>query len=137
MDTGAILVVALTLFAFTGINGLIVFWLIARNRRFEKKITRQYEQIRDDNKILFDAEARMGEKLHRMEKQLRFLNDRQDQFSLKEPSEQTYQYALRLMREGKNDKTIIEESGLGQGELDLLKRMQKVKKTQTLQTVVD
>ena len=57
---------------------------------------------------------------------MRSMEERQDQLSLKEPSEQAYSHSVRLIKSGVPVEQVIEQSGLSRGEVELLLLLNRI-----------
>jgi|GEM_PF-775804 len=82
--------------------------------------------MRSDSKALFDSAKGLGMKLTQVERLLRNVEERQDQLSLKEPSEQTYRHSVRLIKSGLPVDKVVEQSGLSRGEVELLLLLNRI-----------
>ena len=91
-------------------------------RRIQDKLIRQ---LSGDVKLLFSATSAMETKIDELHKHLDALAQRQDQFTLQEPSQQAYRHAINLMKNGVKLDEVVEKSGLSRGELELLKLLNK------------
>lgn len=95
-------------------------------QKAEKDLEKAQTMLRADIKALFDSAKGLGSKLSQVERQLRAVEERQDQLSLKEPSEQAYSHSVRLIKSGLPVEQVIEQSGLSRGEVELLLLLNRI-----------
>lgn len=115
------------LFAVTVVLGGALVGTRQRLRQMRTSYERELEHLRYEMKALLNSAEGMGEKIKRLEQRSKVLEERQDQFTLKEPSRQTYEHAIRLVRQGEDIDKVVEQSGLSRGEVELL---QTIKRTE-------
>ena len=126
-------------FVFMGVLniGLIVglVWTVSRVRQLQRQqqiATNHQRTIQHDVKGLFDSASGFAKRLHILEKRTRALEENQEQLTLKEPTQQTYQHAIRLLKEGQPIEKVVENSGLSRGELELLSLLRRIEDGESL-----
>ena len=114
-----------------GLLANLVLTFMCMNRIGENKQKTREGQLyiqdsKNDVKALFDAVGGQGKRIMNLERRIKGLQEAQEQFTLKEPSHQTYQHALRLIKSGESLEQVAESSGLSRGEIELLSLLRKV-----------
>jgi len=107
------------------ISAMAVHVATRRLREHNKIQDKLIRQLSGDVKLLFSATSAMETKIDELHKHLDALAQRQDQFTLQEPSQQAYRHAINLMKNGVKLDEVVEKSGLSRGELELLKLLNK------------
>ncbi len=83
------------------------------------------QDLRDDIKVLYKSAGGMGDKLKRLERTVRSLEERQNQLSLSAPGEQVYAQAARMLARGVELEEVVGASGLSRGEVELLRLLKQ------------
>lgn len=100
-------------------------WAIFRLGRRLAQQNMQLQSLQRDNRSLSAGAAGLGEHIMRVEQQLRRVMERQDQLNLKDPIEQSYSQAIKLVRQGAGVNDLMEACGLVQDEAELLIRVHR------------
>lgn len=114
------------------VNSVLIGYCVSRLRamtqlqKMDRELEKAHSALRSDVKALFDSAKGLGSKLNQIERQMRSMEERQDQLSLKEPSEQAYSHSVRLIKSGVPVEQVIEQSGLSRGEVELLLLLNRI-----------
>ena len=130
-------VITIALFALA--NMALTAVCLKRLNREKLKSAELYKRLNElgwDIKGLYDSSKGVGKRFQQQERRIVKLEDTQEQFTLKDPSYQTYQNALRMIRHGETVENISETSGLSKGEIELLSLLQKIHDDEPLQSTV-
>ncbi len=111
----------LALIAALGVGFLVQsFYLAHRLRHISRQRNRAVDALSGDVRALFDSAVGLGERLNNVERQLRAIEERQDQIDLKEPSYQSYGQAIRLVKNGADVDQLIANCDITRGEAELI-----------------
>jgi small-conductance mechanosensitive channel len=120
---------------YAGTLLFVALLLWSSNRRHQRNIAvldEKYQQetaaLKSEIKALLSSAEGMGEKLQQMEHSMQLLARRQDDLTLKEPSQQVYTNAIRMVRHGDDVDTVMERNGLSRGEVELLQLLNGIHK---------
>jgi hypothetical protein len=119
--------------------GNVAFTIISFKRlRLEKQksaeLFKRLNEVTWDMKGLYDSSKGMGKRLQGLERRSEQLAETQEQFTLKEPTHQTYQNAIRMIQSGDSVDKISESSGLSRGEIELLSLLRKIEDGESVRT---
>ncbi len=106
--------------------GLVYGVLSLRLSRLQRRYQDEMEHVQRELVLMASSARGLGRKLGELERQQRVVEERLDQFSLKEPGEQVFHHAVRLLKNGADIDTVMEQSGLSRGEVELLQRMNDI-----------
>ncbi len=106
--------------------GLVYGVLSRRLRAMERRHQENMENLQRELVMMSSSARGLGRKLNSLEQQQQVLQERLDLFSLKEPGEQVFSHAVRLLKSGADVETVMEQSGLSRGEVELLQRMNDI-----------
>lgn len=110
----------------------LVLSLAKLKRRFSQQESRHNALIRalqDDIAALCDGAVGVGDHLYHVERYLHRLSERQDQADMNDPSYQSFDHAVRLIKSGATVEQIMAECGLARSEADLIMMLNRTKKT--------
>ena len=100
---------------------LFVAWRRQRRRRAE--LEKSLQAVQADLGALCASVAGFGERLVRIEQQLRGVGERQDQLELHAGGDRAYNHAIRLVHKGADVQELVSTCGLNRGEAELLLRL--------------
>lgn len=126
--TAILAVFVLANIAFT----MICFRRLKQEKAKNAELYRRLNEVSWDVKGLYDSSKGVGNRLHSIERRTQALEETQEQFTLKDPSHQTYQNAMRMMNDGASVEKISESSGLSKGEIELLSLLRKIEGSDSL-----
>ena len=122
MINALILTISLCLVVLLG----IVVYL--RHYHLTKIVSEQriaIHQIRQDMHALCAGAINLGKHVDALEQKIRRQAERQDQLSMRDPSEHAYAHAIRLAQKGANINELVENCGLARSEAELLLRIHR------------
>lgn len=119
-------VFVLTNMAFT----LILFQRLREERGKNAELFKRINEASWDIKGVYDSSKSIGKRLQALEKRSTQLAEAQEQFTLKEPTHQTYQNAIRMIQSGDSVEKVSESSGLSKGEIELLSLLRKIEENE-------
>lgn len=106
--------------------GLMVMTVIMLRRRQAKHAAAnaaELQALRTDLGAMCASIAGFGERLVRIEQQLRSVADRQDQLELRPGGERSYAHAIRMVQKGAGVEELVASCGINRGEAELLLRV--------------
>ncbi len=106
--------------------GLVIVAVLAMHRRqLKQTATRaaELQVLRADLGAMCASIAGFGERLVRVEQQLRGVIDRQDQLELRPGGERSYTHAIRMVQKGAEVDELVTSCGINRGEAELLLRV--------------
>jgi hypothetical protein len=121
METG------LTAVGLLMITALIAAEMIftARRRRQDRQRDAVLRRLQGDLHALVAGAVSVDQHLAAVEQRLRRLAERQDQLELRDPVQQTYDHAIRLIQQGADIGALMEQCALARGEAELLLRVHR------------
>ncbi len=108
------------------IIGLLMTTAIVLRRRRLKRAAAgvaELQALRTDLGAMCASIAGFGERLVRIEQQLRNVGDRQDQLELRPSGERSYVHAIRMVQKGAGVDELVASCGINRGEAELLLRV--------------
>ncbi len=93
------------------------------------KQIQQIKSVKDDLRALASASIGVGNRIRSIEKTQKKINARQDEVSLFEPVNQSYEQAIQLAKNGNSIADIVSLCGINQMEAELVFRMHHLDKT--------
>ncbi|MDH5546481.1 MAG: DUF2802 domain-containing protein [Gammaproteobacteria bacterium] len=132
LGLAAVAILALSNMAITA----IFLKRLAEEKMKNAEIYKRMNELSWDVKGLYDSSKGVGKRLQLIERRMSKLEEAQDQLTLKDPSYQTYQHAIRMIRDGATVESVSETSGLSKGEIELLSLLQKIHEDEPLQQTV-
>lgn len=106
--------------------GLVIMTVVVMRRRQCKRAAASeavLQVLRSDLGAMCASIAGFGERLVRIEQQLRSVIDRQDQLELRPGGERSYAHAIRMVQKGADVNELVASCGLNRGEAELLLRV--------------
>lgn len=94
--------------------------LAVRRRRQERQRDAVLRRLQGDLHALVAGAVSVDQHLSAMEQRLRRLAERQDQLELRDPAQQAYDHAIRLIQQGADVNALMERCALARGEAELL-----------------
>lgn len=108
------------------VTGVVIIAVIALRRRQLKHAAAsaaELQALRADLGAMCASIAGFGERLVRIEQQLRSVGDRQDQLELRPGGERSYAHAIRMVQKGAGVDELVASCGINRGEAELLLRV--------------
>lgn len=112
---------------------LLVIMALVRGARQSQQARRQDDALRrlhGDVHALCAGAINLGNYMTSLEQRLRRMTERQDQLELRDPVQQTYTHAIRMVQQGAEVNDLVKQCGLAQGEAELLLRVHRVQRHQ-------
>lgn len=111
---------------------VVAWWL---QRRIVKEQRHTISLLTADLRALCNAGVTMGERLHKMERQVRqlaqqqtALGQRQEQIDQQEPEARAYTQAIKMAQKGASIDDLVDVCGLSRGEAELVAMMHRLGK---------
>ena len=100
----------------------ILMWArkVRSQRRTRLEHDAAFRAMQADLSALCATTAGFGERMSRLEQQLRSLSERVDMQELREPNERSFAQAIRLVHKGADSQELVSTFGLSRGEAELL-----------------
>jgi hypothetical protein len=117
-------------FCIAALLGTLEFVRYSRSKRIADEQLTAMHRIQKDVHALCAGAINMGKHVDALEQRIRRLAERQDQWELRDPLEQTYAHAIRLAQKGVDVNELVENCGLARGEAELLLRVHRVQQSQ-------
>jgi Tfp pilus assembly protein PilV len=112
---------------------LLAIMVMVRGVRHSKQARQQDDALRrlhSDVHALCAGAINLGNYMNSLEQRLRRMTERQDQLELRDPVQQTYAHAIRMVQQGADVNDLVKQCGLAQGEAELLLRVHRVQRYQ-------
>lgn len=124
------IVTGLIIAALCLIAAMIAAELIYVSRRRHRDAHRDaiLRRLQNDVHALVAGAVNIDHHLAAMEQRLRRLTERQDHFELRDPMQQAYDHAIRLIQQGADVNMLMEQCALARGEAELLLRIHRVQR---------
>jgi len=119
-NLGALEAIAAMILAGLIVSNLVLFLMAMRSKKRYRLLRDAILEIKDDNKVLYQTDSRMGEVIGRLTQNLDLLKEDVNQLLEKKVSHEVYENAMRLVTSGSDIDTVVEKSGLTKGEVELL-----------------
>lgn len=99
--------------------------LVMRRRQLKRAAASEaaLQALRTDLGAMCASIAGFGERLVRIEQQLRSVGDRQDQLELRPGGDRSYAHAIRMVQKGAGVDELVANCGINRGEAELLLRV--------------
>ncbi|TPW18473.1 MAG: hypothetical protein FD130_223 [Halothiobacillaceae bacterium] len=126
-DIGVMVLAAIVL-----IMGIALISLASKLKHYSRTLKEAemvMQRMQGDIRALYAGAAGVGDLIGRIEQQARRVAERQHQLELKDPVSQSYEQAIKLIREGATAEVLISRCGLVRDEAELLVRMYRLEKT--------
>ncbi len=115
--------------------GVVMLFLQLRHGRTEQGDA--IATVQKDLRALCNAAVQVGERLNRLEQELKGvqrrqqeLGSRQDKLDLAEPEARTFEQAVKLVRKGASVEELMEICGLSRGEAELIAMMHRMENSE-------
>ena len=95
-------------------------------QRSQAELNTHLLELAGDVKALYESGTTLGSKVKSLEFGSKVLKEEQEKLSLKDPDQQMYRNAVQQINNGETVNQISASSGLSRGEIELLKRFQKI-----------
>lgn len=108
-----------------------IVYLQRNSARLERRLVEQSDRVsklQDEIRALLSGAAGVTEHLAKAQSQIKRLSERQDQFDMRDPQAQAYDYAITLARRGATREELMARCGLVRDEAELLVRMNGLEK---------
>ncbi len=103
---------------------LTVQWLALKRYKQEASVRdEELSSLRNELQTLMSCSQGVGASLHKQQRQIRNLLQRQDKIEQLDTGHTQYGQAITMLRRGADNQEIADSCGLSSGELDLIKRM--------------
>lgn len=103
---------------------LVVVFVLSRKLRLSIQDLQHKDQLisvmRRDIGALCSGAVGVGKRLVKIENSLKHQEERQDQLECREPAQQPYEHAIRLVQKGSDVKEVMSTCALTQGEAELI-----------------
>jgi hypothetical protein len=86
------------------------------------------QQLRNDIRALTTSSVGVGGRVLELERRLRRLAQRQEEFDIYESANQPYEHAIAMARKGADVKQIEEMCGVSRNEAELIQMMHRLEK---------
>lgn len=104
----------------------------ARRRRRDAQRDAMLRRLQSDVHALVVGAVNIDQHLAAVEQRLRRLTERQGQLELRDPMQQAYDHAIRLIQQGADLSTLMEQCALARGEAELLLRIHRVQRREAV-----
>ncbi len=114
-----------SLLSLVVISALLVSqWLtLKRYRREATARDERLSMLQDELATLMSCSRGVGASVHKQQRQIRNLMQRQDKLEQLDTGQTHYGQAITMLKRGADNQEITDSCGLSRGELDLIKRM--------------
>ncbi len=102
----------------TAVIGLMV--ALNQIRKQEKRHNAAIRTLQDDFAALCNGAVGVGDHLFHVEQNLRRLSQRQDQVDMYDPTQQSFDHAVRLVENGATIEDVMSQCGLVRSEAELI-----------------
>ena len=99
---------------------MIVFRLVSIRQRGHQRLI---DKLNKDLSLLASSSAGVGRRLHQAEQRVGQIAEESSTLGMESNHEQKYQYALKLIEMGAEDREVAESSHLTLEEVELLRKM--------------
>jgi len=116
------------LFVMSALVLCVALWSIGRNQRQSRQLRKEVQQLRNDIRALTTSSVGVGGRVLELERRLRRLAQRQEEFDIYESANQPYEHAIAMARKGADVKQIEEMCGVSRNEAELIQMMHRLEK---------
>lgn len=106
----------------------VALWSVARNQRLIRSLRKDVNQLRSDMRALTTSSVGVGGRVLELERRLRRLAQRQEEFDIYESANQPYEHAIAMARKGADVKQIEDMCGVSRNEAELIQMMHRLEK---------
>lgn len=103
-------------------------WSAARSQRQARQLRKEVTQLRSDIRALTTSSVGVGGRVLELERRLRRLAQRQEEFDIYESANQPYEHAIAMARKGADVKEIEDICGVSRNEAELIQMMHRLEK---------
>lgn len=112
---------------FTAVVGLVL--ALSQIRKQEMRHNAAIRSLQDDFTALCNGAVGVGDHLFHVEQNLRRLSQRQDQVDMHDPTQQSFDHAVRLVENGATIEDIMSQCGLVRSEAELIAMLHRTGRT--------
>jgi Flp pilus assembly protein TadB len=116
------------LFVVSAVVLCVALWSVARSQRQTRLLRKELTQLRSDIRALTTSSVGVGGRVLELERRLRRLAQRQEEFDIYESANQPYEHAIAMARKGADVKQIEEMCGVSRNEAELIQMMHRLEK---------
>lgn len=116
------------LFVVSALVLCVALWSVARSQRQARQLRREVTQLRSDIRALTTSSVGVGGRVLELERRLRRLAQRQEEFDIYESANQPYEHAIAMARKGADVKEIEDICGVSRNEAELIQMMHRLEK---------
>ena len=116
------------LFVISALVLCVALWSVARGQRQNRLLRKEVQQLRNDIRALTTSSVGVGGRVLELERRLRRLAQRQEEFDIYESANQPYEHAIAMARKGADVKQIEEMCGVSRNEAELIQMMHRLEK---------
>jgi Flp pilus assembly protein TadB len=116
------------LFVVSALVLCVALWSTARSRRQTRQLRKEVTQLRSDIRALTTSSVGVGGRVLELERRLRRLAQRQEEFDIYESANQPYEHAIAMARKGADVKEIEDICGVSRNEAELIQMMHRLEK---------
>lgn len=101
---------------------------LVRSQRTNRRQRAELLQLRSDIRALTTSSVGVGGRVLELERRLRRLAQRQEEFDIYESANQPYEHAIAMARKGANVNEIEDMCGVSRNEAELIQMMHRLEK---------
>ena len=116
------------LFVVSALVLCVALWSVTRSQRQTRLLRKELTQLRSDIRALTTSSVGVGGRVLELERRLRRLAQRQEEFDIYESANQPYEHAIAMARKGADVKQIEEMCGVSRNEAELIQMMHRLEK---------
>jgi hypothetical protein len=116
------------LFVVSALVLCVALWSVLRSLRVTRQLRKDVTQLRSDIRALTTSSVGVGGRVLELERRMRRLAQRQEEFDIYESANQPYEHAIAMARKGANVKEIEEICGVSRNEAELIQMMHRLEK---------
>lgn len=116
------------LFVVSAVVLCVALWSTARSQRMTRQLRKEVTQLRSDIRALTTSSVGVGGRVLELERRLRRLAQRQEEFDIYESANQPYEHAIAMARKGADIKEIEDICGVSRNEAELIQMMHRLEK---------
>ena len=116
------------LFVLSALVLCVALMSAARSQRQARILRKEIVQLRSDIRALTTSSVGVGGRVLEMERRMRRLAQRQEEFDIYESANQPYEHAISMARKGANVKEIEDMCGVSRNEAELIQMMHRLEK---------
>lgn len=99
-----------------------------RTQRTSQRLHQELTQLHSDMRALTTSSVGVGGRVLELERRLRRLAQRQEEFDIYESANQPYEHAIAMARKGADVKEIEDMCGVSRNEAELIQMMHRLEK---------